>query len=271
MLVEKRALLRMSGRAVHDHEGAWLTQARDSVQEGRRLRRPSRTSSGWRSSASTTAARSRPRSVEGWAFFELELIDAEKGGAPRAHVDALRLLAVFLAHWDNKSENQRLVCLRRRTGQRAASARSRSRCCRTWALRSGQSKSRSEGMGTRRRSGPTARTCTASMETLPDQGGHVHAGEDHRRRPTHARPRCLSAARSAADGPLHAAARFDQTRNGLHPRHDSTPMAEWVRVFKRKVSRSPRACVSAVGEALQSAVGRRSDPASTVSPFRLIA
>ena len=33
------------------------------------------------------------------------------GGAPRAHVDALRLLAVFLAHWDNKAENQRLVCL----------------------------------------------------------------------------------------------------------------------------------------------------------------
>ena len=38
-------------------------------------------------------------------------MDAAKGGAPRAHVDALRLLSVFLAHWDNKSENQRLVCL----------------------------------------------------------------------------------------------------------------------------------------------------------------
>lgn len=49
--------------------------------------------------------------VEGWAFFELDLIDPKKGGAPRAHVDALRLLAIFLAHWDNKSENQRLVCL----------------------------------------------------------------------------------------------------------------------------------------------------------------
>ena len=49
--------------------------------------------------------------VEGWAFFELDAIDAKKGGAPKAHVDALRLLAVFLSHWDNKSENQRLVCL----------------------------------------------------------------------------------------------------------------------------------------------------------------
>jgi hypothetical protein len=49
--------------------------------------------------------------LEGWAFFELDLIDPKKGGAPRAHVDALRLLAVMLAHWDNKSENQRLVCI----------------------------------------------------------------------------------------------------------------------------------------------------------------
>jgi hypothetical protein len=51
--------------------------------------------------------------VEGWSFFELDLIDASEGGAPRAHVDALRLMAVLLAHWDNKSENQRLVCLAR--------------------------------------------------------------------------------------------------------------------------------------------------------------
>jgi hypothetical protein len=32
-------------------------------------------------------------------------------GAPAADVDALRLLAMFLAHWDNKSTNQRIVCL----------------------------------------------------------------------------------------------------------------------------------------------------------------
>jgi hypothetical protein len=44
--------------------------------------------------------------VKGFAWFELQ-----EGAAPRADVDALRLLAVFLAHWDNKSENQRLVCL----------------------------------------------------------------------------------------------------------------------------------------------------------------
>jgi hypothetical protein len=50
---------------------------------------------------------------KGWAFSELDMVDASKGGAPRAQVDALRLIAVFLAHWDNKAENQRLVCLSR--------------------------------------------------------------------------------------------------------------------------------------------------------------
>jgi hypothetical protein len=44
--------------------------------------------------------------VEGWAWFELSQSDA-----PRADLDAFRLLAVFLGHWDNKSDNQRLVCL----------------------------------------------------------------------------------------------------------------------------------------------------------------
>jgi hypothetical protein len=48
---------------------------------------------------------------QGWAWFELDQIDPAAGGAPRAHVDALKLFAVFIAHWDNKAENQRLVCL----------------------------------------------------------------------------------------------------------------------------------------------------------------
>jgi hypothetical protein len=49
--------------------------------------------------------------LAGWAMFELDKVMEAKGGAPRAHVDALRLFAVFVAHWDNKSDNQRLVCL----------------------------------------------------------------------------------------------------------------------------------------------------------------
>jgi hypothetical protein len=48
---------------------------------------------------------------EGWAFFELDQIDPARGGAAPHEVDALRLMAVFVAHWDNKPRNQRLVCL----------------------------------------------------------------------------------------------------------------------------------------------------------------
>ncbi len=48
---------------------------------------------------------------KGWAWYELELVDAARGGSPLEDVDALRLIAVMLAHWDNKAENQRLVCL----------------------------------------------------------------------------------------------------------------------------------------------------------------
>jgi hypothetical protein len=47
---------------------------------------------------------------QGWTWYELDRIDPSRGGARRAEVDALRLLAVFLAHWDNKGENQRLLC-----------------------------------------------------------------------------------------------------------------------------------------------------------------
>ncbi len=49
--------------------------------------------------------------TEGWAWPELDAIDAAAGGAPGAHLDALLLLAAFLQHTDNKPEQQRLVCL----------------------------------------------------------------------------------------------------------------------------------------------------------------
>jgi hypothetical protein len=52
---------------------------------------------------------------KGWAWWELKYVDSTLG-ATREDLDALRLLAVFLAHWDNKSENQRLVCLEQPSG-----------------------------------------------------------------------------------------------------------------------------------------------------------
>jgi hypothetical protein len=51
------------------------------------------------------------RPDEGWSWQELDLVDPEAGGAPRAHRDALKLLAVFMQHSDSKPAQQRLVCL----------------------------------------------------------------------------------------------------------------------------------------------------------------
>jgi hypothetical protein len=47
----------------------------------------------------------------GWSWKELDTISEEAGGAPKAHRDALKLLAVFLQHTDTKAQQQRLLCL----------------------------------------------------------------------------------------------------------------------------------------------------------------
>jgi hypothetical protein len=47
----------------------------------------------------------------GWGWQELSLVDEASGGAPIEQRDALRLLAVFMQHTDNKAEQQRLLCL----------------------------------------------------------------------------------------------------------------------------------------------------------------
>ena len=46
----------------------------------------------------------------GWAWPELDKVDEKAGGASRAQRDALRLLAVFVQHTDNKAAQQRLLC-----------------------------------------------------------------------------------------------------------------------------------------------------------------
>ena len=47
---------------------------------------------------------------QGWDWSEFEAIDPAAGGAPRVHLDALKLLAAFVQHRDSKRDNQRLVC-----------------------------------------------------------------------------------------------------------------------------------------------------------------
>lgn len=47
----------------------------------------------------------------GWSWKDLARIAPASGGAPRAHRDALTLLAVFMQHSDSKPEQQRILCL----------------------------------------------------------------------------------------------------------------------------------------------------------------
>ncbi len=47
----------------------------------------------------------------GWSWRELDLVSESAGGAPRAHRDALKLLAVLMQHSDTKPSQQRLICL----------------------------------------------------------------------------------------------------------------------------------------------------------------
>jgi hypothetical protein len=46
-----------------------------------------------------------------WSWTELDAVDERRGGAPLAHRDALKLLAVFMQHTDTKPQQQRLMCL----------------------------------------------------------------------------------------------------------------------------------------------------------------
>ena len=46
-----------------------------------------------------------------WAWAELDNVQETRGGAPAAHRDALKLVAVFLQHTDSKPEQQRIECL----------------------------------------------------------------------------------------------------------------------------------------------------------------
>jgi hypothetical protein len=168
-------------------------------------------------------------SGEGWAFFELDAIDPRKGGAPREHVDALRLLAVFLAHWDNKAENQRLVCLTERWPEGT-------RCREPFAMIQdlgatfGPDKVDLDGWEQAPIFADRA-TCEVSMRSLPYDGAtfkNVRISDGGRRFLASLLEQLSD--RQLAD--LFAGARFDQKR---HPFTDVRPVDDWVRVFETKV------------------------------------
>jgi hypothetical protein len=157
----------------------------------------------------------------GWAWFELGVVDA-----PRAHVDALRLLAVFLAHWDNKSENQRLACLD--TDERRLSVE---QCSTSIAFMQDVGATfgpRKVDLESWRRTPVWAdrRTCRISMEGLPHGGGtfgSAQISEDGRRFLSER----LGALKRSEIRTLVEHARF--------PQYDGRDAAEWVTTFERKV------------------------------------
>jgi hypothetical protein len=169
--------------------------------------------------------------LEGWAFFELDLIDEKKGGAPRAHVDALRLLAVFLAHWDNKSENQRLVCLSEKDWPDGG------KCSRPMAML----QDIGSAFGPRKVDQDKwerfsvwddRAACTTTMDGLPYKGATFkpatisEAGRQHL-------ASLLGQLSDQQITALFAGARFDQSKGMIG--FTATPLPEWVRAFKKKV------------------------------------
>lgn len=167
-------------------------------------------------------------SLQGWAFFELDSVDPVKGGAPRAHVDALRLLAVFLAHWDNKSDNQRLVCLSESWPERTA-------CPAPFLLMHDVGST----FGPHRvdlkeweqsKLWDDRAACKLSMEDMPYEGGTfgpTRVSERGRR----FLAKLLDQLTDAQLTALFTWARFDKPRL---PLTEASPVSEWVRVFKKR-------------------------------------
>jgi hypothetical protein len=180
--------------------------------------------------------------LEGWAWFELKDIDPSVG-ASRADVDALRLMALFLTHWDNKADNQRLVCLP------GAEPRPDGSCPQPFALIDdvggtfGPRKVDFNGW----KAVPIwadARTCIGTMRDLPHRGGtfvDVQITEGGRRRFLETVGRLTVADVTA----LFEAARFPAYRP---VGEDARTAAEWTAVFRERVRRIAEAgpCPSTV-------------------------
>jgi hypothetical protein len=167
--------------------------------------------------------------LEGWSFFELDSVDERNGGAPRAHVDAIRLMAVLLAHWDNKSENQRLVCLSKKSNDDRA-------CDRPFLLLQdvgatfGPTKVDLEAWS-RVPVWEDRGQCTLSMRQLPFDGATFGRATITERGRRFFADR-LSQLSDAQLTELFESARFSQKRGFFAPTHD---VADWVRAFKAKV------------------------------------
>ncbi len=68
---------------------------------------------------------------EGWAWPELDKLTANGVGATRAHIDAFKLLAVFIQHSDSKPGQQEIVC---QEGAKRTDAKGNEACAEAWLV-----------------------------------------------------------------------------------------------------------------------------------------
>jgi hypothetical protein len=171
----------------------------------------------------------------GWKWEELRTIDPAAGGAPRAHVDALRLVAVVLGHWDNKAKNQRLLCLGEpdppdRERDRPPTCRQPLAMVQDLGATFGPEKLDLENWAAM----PVwqdAASCRVSMKALPYGGSTFpdwQISEDGRR---FLSDLLTQLSRQQIRG-LFAGARFDQF---AHPQASGRDLDGWVRAFEAKV------------------------------------
>ena len=160
---------------------------------------------------------------KGWAWWELE-----RSTAPRADLDAFRLLAVFLAHWDNKAENQRLVCLDQPTTAGACAQPL------TMIQDAGAVFGPSKVNLSRWREMPIWRDrsrCVVSMRRLPHNGAtfpDAEISEAGRRQLADG----LSRLTDADIRELFTAARFAEFHSASDDAHD---LAAWTEAFRARV------------------------------------
>lgn len=164
----------------------------------------------------------------GWGWWELEMVNPALG-ASRTELDALRLAAVFLAHWDNKDENQRLVCL-------DAPAATDTPCRRPLLMihdlgaTFGPAKADvSNWSSLPVWSDPSS--CTVSMKTLPFGGGTFPDARISEAARQHI-ARQLSAIGDGQIRNLFAVARFPEYSRRTDDRED---LARWHRAFRHRV------------------------------------
>ena len=168
--------------------------------------------------------------LEGWGFFELEKIDPARGGSTRAQVDGLRLMAVFLHHWDNKTENQRLVCLSEPRGDGNGPCPIPFAFLQDLGSTFGPNKVNFDAWSKRRVWSDPA-TCQVDMKDMPF-GGATFAPVRIREEGRQFLAGLLGQISEAQLRTLFAAARFPEYHSR---REDGKDVGNWARAFQQKV------------------------------------